>query len=121
MQAKKLIEILSKIPPNTEVVLWNGHVEDYMPIKEAVVESLYKLRPEVWAELANLQAELFDGPFEKIDPHTAKNHPLYKKVEWGIDCGDLPNSNYYARKVLMLEPGTRGKTSYSHRGENVHY
>lgn len=36
MKVKRLIELLSELPQNAEVVVWNGFVQDVMPIKAQI-------------------------------------------------------------------------------------
>jgi hypothetical protein len=118
MRKNALIKYLQGIKDNPEVVLWNGFVEDYMPI--AVVEPLTLYREDREHVRSMLNHSLFRTKRAPVSEEGLEEAMQYR--DW-----ELPNSfyseeqirDYYKgnkKTVLIIEAGERGKSIFDRRG-----
>jgi len=110
MRKSKLIELLNNVPGNPEVVVWNGLVDDIVPIKKLVVDQMVKESreyltrchpPNEVEELLKQQIWEFPNSFVTLEEYT-KHYGKRRK------------------NVIILEPKVTGKT-YSDRIGKMYY
>lgn len=133
MKKNDLIKLLQEQPGNPDVVLWNGYVGDYMGIsKEFVelvlvketVEFLYNWAVAQWKQ----DHKTFDVPEEVLAGLLVMAEEKAKKRQWELPnsyVGDEDMEAWYGKKrkkVLMLNPTLRGKTSLGmSSGDDLQY
>ena len=122
MRKNQLIELLQEIKGNPEVMVWNGLVDDYMPLGSVDTNTLYKQSIEfIYKTLVYGYQERnnsFDSPPEDIQKNLReKATALFKKETY-----ELPNSfldqdqfvDWYGnnkKTIISLNPKPTGKVS----------
>ena len=131
MRKNQLIELLQEIKGNPEVMVWNGLVDDYMPIGSVDTNTLYKQSVEfIYRNLAYNYQEInnsFDKPPIEIQEKLREKATLLFKKE----TYELPNmyldqdqfSDWYGNNkkvIISLNPKPTGKVSEG-RSCNITY
>ena len=122
MRKNQLIELLQGIKGNPEVMVWNGLVDDYMPIGSVDTNTLYKQSIDfIYKKLVYDYQERnnsFDKPPVEIqEKFREKATALFKKETY-----ELPNmyldqdqfSDWYGnnkKAIISLNPKPTGKVS----------
>lgn len=122
MRKNQLIELLQEIKGNPEVMVWNGLVDDYMPLGSVDTNTLYKQSVEfIYKNLVYDYQERnnsFDKPPVEIqEKFREKATALSKKETY-----ELPNmyldqdqfSDWYGnnkKTIISLNPKPTGKVS----------
>lgn len=122
MTKNDLIKKLQSIKGNPQIVIWNGHVDDYMPIGDISEDVLVKYSREFFEYEINYsymhnKSALTPEDIEKYI-NNARKH----------DTWEFPNpflekeryANWYGKnikKVLMITPKLRNKSSWSRGGK----
>ena len=131
MRKNQLIELLQGIKGNPEVMVWNGLVDDYMPLGSIDTNTLYKQSVEfIYRNLAYNYQEInnsFDKPPIEIQEKLREKATLLFKKE----TYELPNmyldqdqfSDWYGNNkkvIISLNPKPTGKVSEG-RSCNITY
>ena len=131
MRKNQLIELLQGIKGNPEVMVWNGLVDDYMPLGSVDTNTLYKQSVEfIYRNLAYNYQEInnsFDKPPIEIQEKLREKATLLFKKE----TYELPNmyldqdqfSDWYGNNkkvIISLNPKPTGKVSEG-RSCNITY
>ena len=132
MRKNELIKLLQGIEGNPEVRLWNPYVEDYNPILDVQVDTLYKesasfifecLKAEIYQrekrwELTSNEVELLEFQAKQI----------HKEREYGLPneyVTEEEKDRWYQKRtksIIVLSPKKVGKTSYGrHKYEDIEY
>ena len=119
MRKNDLIKLLESFEGNPEVMLWNGFVEDYMPIQDLKQTKLFKKSEE--QHLASLTYEYRYnkeslGPIPKEDMDTlrerakkqAANNP-YERPNSYLDPQHYSLWYDQTKKIIGIHPKTTGK------------
>ena len=131
MRKNQLIELLQGIKGNPEVMVWNGLVDDYMPLGSVDTNTLYKQSIDfIYKKLVYDYQERnnsFDKPpIEIQEKFREKATALFKKETY-----ELPNmyldqdqfSDWYGnnkKAIISLNPKPTGKVSEG-RSCNITY
>ena len=119
MRKNELIKILEGINGNPEVVIWNGHVDDYNNISRDVesIELVKKSREFLEAAINHQRSSEGLGAISD-----SEMSDIMQSQEW-----DLPNryvadsdmERWYGKKrkrIVVLEPVARGKKYFDRLG-----
>ena len=122
MRKNQLIELLQGIKGNPEVMVWNGLVDDYMPLSSVDTDTLYKQSADfIYKNLVYSYQErnnTFDNPPADIQEKLReKATALFKKEAY-----ELPNmyldqdqfSDWYGnnkKTIISMNPKPTGKVS----------
>ena len=131
MLKNQLIEMLQGIKGNPEVMVWNGLVDDYMPLGSVDTNTLYKQSVEfIYRNLAYNYQEInnsFDKPpIEIQEKLREKATLLFKKETYGMPNIYLDRdqfSDWYGnnkKTIISLNPKPTGKVSEG-RSCNITY
>lgn len=130
MRKNDLIKLLESVKGNPEVMLWNGFVEDVVPLsKDYTEETLYKHSKEFL--MSALEGEYrrdhdinYSIPLseEAIKTIKEKTENAYRNTEYTLPnpfLGFEEYKNWYGRKksILILQPKLVGKTCFDRIGE----
>lgn len=112
MKKNDLIRLLQNIKGNPEIMVWNGFVQDVMPLGELLEVHLYKEKPEVTLKYLNLE-ELQEGKELTKDLKDVK----HIRRSWELDLYGYKNPKYHnKKKIITLVPRTQGKKSWGRDG-----
>ena len=131
MRKNQLIELLQEIKGNPEVMVWNGLVDDYMPLGSVDTNTLYKQSVEfIYKNLVYDYQERnnsFDKPpIEIQEKLREKATLLFKKETYGMPNIYLDQdqfSDWYGnnkKAIISLNPKPTGKVSEG-RSCNITY
>ena len=131
MRKNQLIELLQEIKGNPEVMVWNGLVDDYMPLGSVDTNTLYKQSIDfIYKHLIYDHQERnnsFDKPPVEIqEKFREKATALFKKETYEmpnmyLDQGQF--SDWYGdnkKTIISLNPKPTGKVSEG-RSCNITY
>lgn len=109
MKKNKLIELLQNIKGNPDIVIWNGLAEDYHHINR--IKSVYLYKQSKEKKLKDIDNERFRNGFEPITVDQVQGEDDYEFPNPYFDDQDI--SHYYnkKKKVWIIEPKIRNKTS----------
>jgi len=110
MKKNKLIELLQSIKGNPEIVIWNGLAEDYHHIGK--IESIYLYKQSKEKRLKDINNERFRDGLEPITVDGILNEDEYQFANKYFDDKDINHAYDKKKKVLIIEPKIRNKTSY---------
>lgn len=110
MTKNELIKLLSELPGNPEVVLWNGFVEDYQHIDKEIIES----------KLVKHSKEFF----QRFKPNFSKKElsAAVLNQEWEFPNEYLKPEEYtewygkYQKRVFILNGKPRNKATWDRLG-----
>ena len=114
MRKDKLIKILQNIKGNPEVVLWNGFVDDWMPILEPFVFELARIKKSALKNLIEKQHNT-----SITDDHLNESFKNYSWVEVD-EYTSKYKTMYNTKKVILINAGSRNKHTYD-RGGRISY
>ena len=131
MRKNQLIELLQEIKGNPEVMVWNGLVDDYMPLGSVDTNTLYKQSTDfIYKKLVYDYQERnnsFDKPpIEIQEKFREKATALFKKETYGLPNMYLDQdqfSDWYGNNkkvIISLNPKPTGKVSEG-RSCNITY
>lgn len=131
MRKNQLIELLQGIKGNPEVMVWNGLVDDYMPLGSVDTNTLYKQSVEfIYRNLAYNYQERnnsFDKPPVEIQEKLKeKATALFKKETYELPNMFLDADQYFQwygnnkKTIISLNPKPTGKVSEG-RSCNITY
>lgn len=123
MRKNDLIKKLQSIKGNPEVMIWNGIVQDYLPIKDIVQQELVKESKDYYLEMCRLERcrDLNDWSYQLLvsDKYSLlKNYSKfgYEYNEYVTD-EDIKEKKYLSKKVMVIDVGKTGKTYYDRIGK----
>lgn len=123
MRKNDLIKLLQDIKGNPEIMLWNGYVEDVVPIDKNIQESsLFKMTFEGYKERVNIERQARD----KLPPYSDDEvRQLYRQYNkgWEFYAYYAPGKedNWYKEKrILVISPKITGKQAFDRLG-NINY
>ncbi len=119
MRKSEIMALLDNIDGDPEIMLWNGLVNDYMPIKEVCLLYLYMPDPKKIRAISDKQrtadnkSPLSDDEFEIV------------KKRWSIKGWELKTCqreidmvcSIFRKPVIMLYAGRRNKVNHSRNGD----
>lgn len=132
MTKNKLIEMLNNIKGNPEIVVWNGLVEDYMPVEGLQEGILVKEQEEfLYNTLVGERCrylKTFDLSQEELDRCKVSAEDIYKRQRYeraNPFVSEEDFSRWYgrpskAKKVVYVVPKVLGK-KYEDRIGSVRY
>lgn len=107
MRKNKLIEMLQEIPGNPEVMLWNGFVQDVVPIDKSIE----------LVELVRDEKEYFCWLMEREGATEADIKMFLRKREWTINDFMLSKADKKdIKKVYVLQARHTGKKQFDRVG-----
>ncbi len=130
MRKQDLINKLQTIPGNPEVMLWNGVVQDFVPIGNIGSHSLVKITKE-WFVRCIRNEEYLNG----LDPDNPKNcftakssdeelEKLYNREKYELNGfvynDDIKEKRYKKKNIVFIDAKITGKKSYG-RGFDIDY
>lgn len=127
MRKNQLIELLQNIKGNPEVMVWNGLVDDYMPLGEVGSDELYKQSLDfIYKNLVYGYKERnnsFDEPPADVQESLKeKATTLFKKETYELPNMFLDSDQFHEwygknkKTIITLNPKPTGKTSVGRSG-----
>lgn len=129
MKKSKLIEMLSKIEGDPDILLWNGYVSDWVNIHPKIaVDTLTKMTFNYYCDIVKSERICRDGQpndYNIADEEISQLKEIYEnRFEWEINpyvtSDDIKNKRYREKQVFYIQPKIRGKTD-SQRGNKMEY
>ena len=117
MKKSKLIEMLSKIEGDPDILFWNGYVGDHQDIDNQLVDSqLFKMTLSMYIKsiMYERRQERNDNSYELSEAEIEDIKKSYKKyIDWEsnqfISPEQLGKHMYKGKKVYMMQTKMRGK------------
>ena len=107
--------------PDCVIVVWNGLVEDYQPLKNELISvKLFKLTLNAYKERVNLERKHRDNLPALSDDKIKELYNRTKSHEWELFSYYPPDENdkdYRHKTVFLLEPKATGKNSFGRDGD----
>jgi len=123
MRKDQLIKLLQEIEGNPEVVIWNGHVGDYMHIDKPVQSDLVKMTKDYWIESVRLEECVDRGDFTyQLPEHEVKELERRHRNEIPWECGeyvteeDVDRNRYKRKRVVFIQVKKRGVKTFDRVG-----
>lgn len=114
MKVSDLIALLEKQPKNSQVVVWNGMVGDYMPLGDLFTVEHLKFNAQWW-----WSRESVDNPSYTMEDaqRDAKMYSRWDDVN-PYFTEELCKKYYQKRKkkMVVIEPKPAGKTTFDRFG-----
>lgn len=128
MKKSDLINLLSKIPGNPEIKLWNGMAGDWMDIdKELVPADLVKQTFGHYVEMCRLDDcyDKKDWTIQFTEADIAELRQSYKKyIKWEcnefVDEEDIKKKRYSRKNIFYINAKRRGVSTFDRLG-NMEY
>ena len=120
MRKNELIKQLQAIEGNPEVMLWNGLVGDFVPIRNVGKEKLTKWGKETWMLYVKREDVLYkrqpvsDEDLEKMYSEIGYEYNRYVEQE------DIEKGLYKQKTIAFIQPKVVGKPSISFR-DSIYY
>lgn len=120
MRKLDLIKKLQELKGNPEIMLWNGHVGDFVPVGDLGVSDLVKISKESWMRGVKAEAHR-DG--EELEPESELNR-MYNKISYEsnrfVSEADIKTGLYKRKKIGYIDAKLTGKTTWDRLG-NISY
>jgi hypothetical protein len=122
MRKDELIRQLQQIEGNPEIVLWNGHVGDYMHIGKLADGDLVKTTVAHYLEMCQVQDQVDrqDWSYKMPADEAEQLKKRHRKFPWEINSfvslEDIQAGRYKKKRVVYIEPKKRGETHYDRLG-----
>ena len=124
MRKNDLIKLLQDIKGNPEIMLWNGYVEDVVPINKSIQESsMFKMTFEGYKDRVNIERKVRDNLPEYSDEEVKKMYNQYKIGAWKFYAYYAPEKGddwYKEKRILVISPKITGKQAFDRLG-NINY
>ena len=126
MKKSKLIELLTAIEGNPDIMLWNGLVGDWMGIGDLCESELVKMTLPFYLEMCRLETcrDLKDWEYKLPPEEVAELTARYKKFEYEcnqyVKLEDIEQGRYKTKRIVYIDAKRRGKTDYG-RGGDIKY
>jgi hypothetical protein len=127
MKKSKLIELLSKLEGDPDILLWNGYAGDYQDIAKSIVEQpLVRMKFESYVKYIQHEqrCDRNDPTYVISDLEIPELKKSYAKdVGWELNhfaSQDMLDKNYKSKAVYLMQPKLRGKQDYQ-RGGSLEY
>lgn len=124
MKKNKLIELLSAIPGNPDVVLWNGMAGDWMDIGKLVEGDLVKQTFPHYAEMCRIEdcIDAKDWSIKFSDEKLKELEQQWRRnVNWEynqyVTLEDAMNKRYSMKKVYFIDAKPRGVKTFDRTGD----
>lgn len=132
MRKNELIKLLQNIKGNPEVKLWNPYAEDYNPILDVQIDTLYKESVsfiEEWLKAEVYQKEQrWELTADELKDIALKAKQIHKEREYGSPNEYVTKEEkdrWYQKRtksVVVLTPKKVGKTNYGrHKYDDIEY
>lgn len=128
MKKNKLIEVLTNIKGNPDILLWNGFVGDWQDIDADVVETflvkssfenhLRRCELDVMKDKKDWDFRFSEEEVEDIKKSYAKNYCW--EYNHFVTREDISKGYYKEKKVFMLNTKKRGESTFDRAG-NIEY
>lgn len=122
MRKNDLIKQLQELKGNPEVVLWNGHVGDYMHIGNLVESDLVKIEQKHWLDMCLLEDRIDrkDWNYQMPAEEVQRLRKLYAEIPYEIDEyvseEQIKQKKYKRKAVVFLQPKPRGIKTFDRLG-----
>jgi hypothetical protein len=117
MKKNQLIKLLQEMQGNPEVFVWNGAVNDVMPLSAISEDKLHKNTKSFYRLLVDGDKSMKTASDEWKDK---KALALSKNSNWELESGYEDESMTRTKRILVIEPKTTGRKSLG-RGGNISY
>lgn len=118
MKKNKLIEMLTAIPGNPDIKLWNGLVGDWMDINPELGENhLVKVKFDLWLSAVCHQTGKIVS--ELSEPEIKLLKKKYRTLQWNVQEYTSPDDRkiYKFKRIVFLDAKMRGKTTHDRLGK----
>jgi len=121
MNVGQLKKLLEQYPDSMPVMVWNGFVSDVQPTRRVIPSNMYKMKFEDYVRYCNLEDGL--SPNAELTPerldYLKKCHRKYHSYELdeAVDSDPVYATQFNKKKILVLEPGKAGNTTFDRIGE----
>ena len=123
MKKDKLIKMLSEIPGNPDITLWNGMVGDWMDIGNLVEGDLVKqtlshhIRHVQFDECKQRNDWTYELPPAELDSLKKS----YRSIQWDhnpfVTQDDIKEGHYKSKRVVYINAKTRGISTWDRLGQ----
>ena len=129
MKKSKLIEMLSEIEGDPDILFWNGYVSDWTDIHPKIsMNTLTKMSFKHYCNIIKMERIYSQGqptdyniPEDEISVLKEKYKKLFVwEDNQSITSDDINNKRYREKQVFYMQPKLRGKTDYQ-RGNIMEY
>jgi hypothetical protein len=127
MKKLKLIELLSKIEGNPDILLWNGYVGDYQDIDKSIVDQpLVRMKFDSYVRVVQYEKQRDQNDLSYVIPDSEipeLKKSYAKHVGWEINhftSQDMLDTTHKSKTVFLMQPKSRGKRDW-HRSETLEY
>ena len=123
MKKVKLIKLLEDIPGNPDILLWNGYVQDWMPINPKIVRQLLvKESFEHYCESVRIEECIDKKDWSQLlsEETVEQLKQSYKEFDWEfnnfITQELLDTKEYFSKPVYFLQSKPRGISTFDRLG-----
>jgi hypothetical protein len=123
MKKVKLIKLLEDIPGNPDILLWNGYVQDWVPIDPKLVRQLLvKESFEHYCESYRLEkcVERKEWDYQLSEEKIEQLKQGYKKFDWEfnnyVTQEMLDNKDYFSKPIYFIQSKPRGVETFDRLG-----
>lgn len=128
MRKSKLIELLTALPGNPDIKLWNGFVQDWVEVSPNIVEvELVRMTLAYWLESCRLQdcQDRKDWDYQLPAEEVAQLTKNYAKInKWEINPyvtqEDIDMKRYTVKKIQIVQAKIKGENAWDRIG-NMEY
>lgn len=123
MKKSKLIEMLSAIEGDPDILLWNGLVGDWMDIDKVVESELVKMTLEYYLEMCRLETchDLRDWTYQMPPDEVKELTARYKKFQYEtnryVTLEDINEKRYKRKRVMYIDAKLRGVKTFDRVGD----
>ena len=123
MRKNDLINMLTQLEGNPEIMLWNGLVGDFVPVGKLGHSDLVKMQFEYYCKMVELEyrRDRNDNTYTLTDDDITELKSCYKQhhkweVNSFVDSEDIKRKAYKSKRIAYIDAKITGKTSYDRLG-----
>jgi len=121
MKKRKLLELLTAIPGNPEIHLWNGFVSDWTNIGEIQKIALFKMTKEYYTQSVKSEEYTYNGRVVISNEEIEQIGKMYNKVcKWVcnefVTEKDIAEKRYHRKYVFVVDAKTKNQTYFDRLG-----
>ena len=121
MKKSKLIKLLNELKGDPDILLWNGHVGDWVDIDSNLVETdLVRETFEGYCTSLKYEraAELRDGSYEIPEDEIRELKKIFPTISaWDFNAcvteEHIKQRKYKKKSVIMIQPKDRDRKSFN--------
>lgn len=123
MKKDKLIKMLSEIPGNPDIILWNGMVGDWMDIGNLVEGDLVKTTYSHYVQHVQFdeRKRLNDWTYTLPADELVDLKKSYNSIVWEhnpfVTLDDIKEGHYKSKRVVYINAKTRGISTWDRLGK----